>query len=420
MGTKDRSIYVLRRYRMNDGYNGHGWEIASVPALKFIRTRTGEAVPNWRQKIQNGENATSNLTAEWCSLVDERPIYCHQRIKWSSTLTFDQDIEGNAMVYHTNLPTWQNFTSSADSQASAKFLRQVREAETKLQGLIFLGELRETLRMLRRPAVGLQDLISSYLTKAKAFSRGNGRRRVRDFNKALSQLWLEHSFGWAPLLADIADARKAYNSLFEREREVKISVGGKDFKRFVNAYGTSAIPYHCPSWYYIATSDTTDQTEIVRIRGVVRSLAVTTARDRFARFGFSPKEFIPTAWELLPWSFLVDYFANIGELLESSVTDTASVIWNSKTTVRQIDVFRTGYVPKVTVGQAVLAYDSRPGHIHIRRRTVSRGTIAGVSLPTLTFRLPSSPVKLTNMLSLLGIANSSIHSQNVRKRNYRL
>lgn len=418
MGTKDRSIWYPRRYQHFDGYNGHGLEYHGLAPLKLLRTRTGTKVDNWKSKISNGQNATSDMTATFQTVLDEKPLYATQTVKWSSSLTFVDAYDGNVLSYYTGFPAWQGFTSTAEARAKAKFYKAVRDAEVKLQGLVFLGELRQTLQMLRRPLSGLQDLISDYLRRAKTLKQGSGRGGARRYDQAISKLWLEYVFGWVPLMMDIDDARKAYSAMFDKERRIYISVGGKDFYRRRNVYTESTLFHPCATTRLIS-QDLIDQTEIYRYRGVVEAKATTTAQDRFALFGFHPKEFIPTAWELLPWSFLLDYFANIGDILEATVTDTSRVSWVSKSRVRQTDTWRDGYITKCTAGISVSGYVSRPGFVKYRERSVQRWASPGISLPELTFRLPSSDRKLLNIAALLNEIRHGLYPQNPSRRNWR-
>jgi len=46
------------------------------------------------------------------------------------------------------------------------------------------------------------------------------------------------------------------------------------------------------------------------------------------RYGFgSWREALPVVWELIPYSFLVDYFSNIGQIIDSYSTQLGGVMW---------------------------------------------------------------------------------------------
>jgi len=423
LGTKDRSAPVGFRFTYKDGYNGQP-DGTKSKVWTYTRTRTGTKVDDWRGKISRCENATSALTGTVITLVSSTPMIASARYRINPFGSyFDQQCSGHVIGKYTDPnPAWLDFSSRANAQASSKFLKEVRDAESKFSGLIFLGELRETLRMLRRPAEGLQELIREYLNKLSSRKGRKGRRlSTNELTRAASQLWLEYAFGWLPLINDIQDAKEAYDALFRKERQYHITGGGKDFiRRKGNLYSDSVLEPPASGWS-IVWEDYIDQTEIVRYRGVVRAFAVTTAQDRTKLFGFTPGDFIPTAWELLPWSFLIDYFANIGDILEAAVTDTSKVVWVSKSTIQQMDIYRGGYVrhPGDTVGYGnVLSYSSSKGNVRIRKRTISRTPNAGFVMPELVFRLPHSDGKLLNIVALLEQIRQSLHHQNPISRNW--
>jgi hypothetical protein len=120
--------------------------------------------------------------------------------------------------------------------------------------------------------------------------------------------------------------------------------------------------------------------------------------------GFSMQNFIPTVWELLPWSFLVDYFGNINSVLEAYTTDIAGVKWASKTVY-------TGSVRKITSRVDVPYNRAFYGARFVSAGRQDIGTYqsevssvvrtSGLSYPTLRFQLPDTPRQVGNMAALL-------------------
>jgi hypothetical protein len=50
--------------------------------------------------------------------------------------------------------------------------------------------------------------------------------------------------------------------------------------------------------------------------------------------GFDLRSFVPTVWELVPYSFIVDYFSNVGDCLMALGVDTSGVtgLWRTEIT----------------------------------------------------------------------------------------
>jgi hypothetical protein len=386
----------------------------------ITRTRTGNTNPGYKKVIASGGNATTDLTGTYQRIMDTAPYY--QRVTINNpdgSFRLRVEARGDFASFFGSMPTYGFPASKAGSRAAAKFLAAVRSVEVKMSGPTFLGEARETLRMLRKPAAGLQDAVKAYADRLRNHKRQSSARG-HDWKKDIGNLWLEHSFGWIPLIRDIEDARAAFNSLIDKDpRVVRISVGDRDV---INSTPTptSSDFAGTPSYMSVLHTYARQDEQIVRYRGAVRAQSTTTARDRLARFGFTPSEFVPTAWELLPWSFLADYFVNIGELVSASVTDTSRVSWVSQSVIGKATVKVTSSFNFAALGGFwKYAGSFSPGYATFQHRTVTRTANVNVPYPTLRFYYPGSNMRLLNIAALLSQVSSSVHPQSPSKRNFR-
>jgi hypothetical protein len=155
----------------------------------------------------------------------------------------------------------------------------------------------------------------------------------------------------------------------------------------------------------------------VRYKGSVTISTEATKWDNAALFGFTPSEFIPTAWELLPWSFLIDYFTNIGDILSSAVTQTAPVNFVNKT-VRMITAIRAEIFcalstqvlapgwKRTTIIDPVVLWGSE-------RKDIIRSVGEGVPLPTFQIESGLNIGQMCNITALL-TNFISIHPQSPR------
>jgi hypothetical protein len=425
-------------YRYSEkGDTSDGYTAGSVYSTseQITRSITGNRLPNWKYVIAIGENATTNLTGTWRTVDWPGDKLFVKRWAWDPDLNQyrwkEFQMEGFRSGYHTNnsWKGWVDFTfDNADARASNNFLKKIRAAQVHVSGPVFLGELRETLRMIRKPAAGLQDLVGNYLdgVKRSKNARGRGKGSGKDpgtgkpyWYKDLGNLWLEQAFGWTPLMNDIRDGLSAYNKLIDKTRSVAITGAGKDFYRYgePDMYVYGAQGQH---WSRYILRPVTEQTHVVRYRGRVTALAATTVQDRFARFGFTPEEFIPAAWELLPWSFLVDYFATIGDFIEGTVTNTSNCTYVNKSDIRWIKSIYNP-IPDTSglTSYSKWTYNLSSSPLIKEDKTFTRSP-SGVPTPQIELRIPTSLGKLTNMLALFAQVSSSLHPQQFRTRNFRL
>lgn len=190
--------------------------------------------------------------------------------------------------------------------------------------------------------------------------------------KALAHNWLEFHFGWRPLINDIYDCSKVLSSSIPIEK--------------IRASGSSSA-------FYSIGPDANGVTNSFR----AKSRCSIQAQIRFdnpnlglaTQLGLTNPAVV--AWELVPFSFVVDWFVNVGDFLQS-FTDFAgfSFLNPQRTTVTIIDADRIGKPPGTS-------FQAKTRSVAITR---SVGSIPG---PTLRVRDPwvISPTRAITSISLL-------------------
>lgn len=458
MPIKDTSWTDLIRQTAYDSYGGApSWGSKYKfrgATLKLVRTRTGEAKPRWKELIAAHQNATTYMTATYDSVYVKSGFmrinyqYLYDGVNRTNR---DSYVRGDFNFSLHSGPLGGAWTADAEKLARIKFMRAVKDAQRSFGGGQFFGELRETLRMISgrgKQLYGKANEWMDYATsaahrhrihakRAKEAAAAKRRRKtlppdarkrlieyerdLKAFTKEIANTWLEKSFGWDPLFHDIEDARTALDEVLETERLIKVNAGGRAAK-LVGHTTYQVGPLVVGTQIYCMETLVDKETAIYRYRGAVKAQAQTTWKDRAARFGFSASDFVPTAWELLPWSFLADYFANIGDCLEAAFTDTSSLAWLAGTSILQRDrLFYTQLdVPRVQTvigGARYLNFSENNPAMRIwRRRNVTRTpSISGLE-PFGLFMLKfpgfdDKPRQWLNMAALL-TQGLSIHPQN--------
>lgn len=301
----------------------------------------------------------------------------------------------------------------ARNRALIAFRKHARAVISEFSSPIFLGELRETIKMIRSPAKGLRDIADSYLRDVKS----QKKRSPKQWKKNLSSTWLEYAFGWTPLISDIQSGYKAYHNLVTKHENEQVLVSGFGIEEeevtnpAVGSNSFGRIRYN----HSLLVKDKA----FVKFRGMVVRRVDATLREKLARIGFNAEEFLPTVWELLPWSFLIDYFTNIGDVIEASAFNVSALSWSTQTTVKTRTWVRTtwpdeSWMRKVTPGpKYFVSFSGEPTRAVLERRIVNRADNAAIGIPSLSWELPGKPAQWANMTALFAQANS-IHPQ--RKR----
>lgn len=173
------------------------------------------------------------------------------------------------------------------------------------------ADLSQTLGMLRRPFEGATQLLSKMIMSKK--------RRLRNpavgGTRATANSWLEYRYGWTPLILDGISVIDAF------QRKL-----GRSTRRLVSR-AHSGISY---SEITAGTQiDSGDQTRTVqysrsltrttkRDAGVLYEINISSAADDLMRVTGSRCSDLPaTVWEVIPYSFVVDWFVNVGDWLRA-------------------------------------------------------------------------------------------------------
>jgi hypothetical protein len=414
--TKDRSVITNFATNQQTVVDGVTVSYTQQPNFrKLVRTRTGNANKDWWVLVQRHENATTNMSGTYESAELKPNSGSKTVISGGRKFIFSASGYDAATRMVTNWNLGSNpllSVTSARNRAYTKAFKQVREAQTSMSGGTFLGELGEAIHMLRHPAEGLRKALKTdYLDKLQKIKKAKPDK----WKKAISQTWLEGCFGWRPFINDLEDAVKAYSEIQSRAKDQykHIRAVGKDSQLVQLVTRDQFAPVS--DFYHRCDGKIWDEATVV-VRGEVKSLKVTTAVDKARVFGLTPSEFLPTVWELLPWSFLADYFTNIGDIIAAGATDTSSIAWLETCSIQsrfhEAIVAPDYQTNKQLTPNAIV--DGKPGYVKHQRRNVARSPLSSLSVPRLEFELPGSSIKQLNMLALWTQANS-LSSQDGRK-----
>lgn len=239
-------------------------------------------------------------------------------------------IDSGFAAARTDLNDWAN------NSAYEKFVSKVRE-EAMLA--VNWAERRQSMDMLLKRTDQL-------IRAASAMRRGNWRRMGEIFNvsvppelrkrsryrgpREMSNTWLEFHFGWEPLVKDIASA-------------VNI-IGGPAPSGKVFAPGRRASGTYSDAWDYPWIGQRWDYTRKLVVSGCYSARVHVSNPNVFLANQLGLLNPAAIAWELVPYSFVVDWFANVGAflgsftdflgltLVNSMYTRKVSCVWTGTTT----------------------------------------------------------------------------------------
>lgn len=298
------------------------------------RTRTGVSNPGWQAKIRAGADATTSMTASDWFIDDMGEGSASVTRKHSATApcgatTSDFSVEGERIFSLEHGTFGGGDSTIANNKAKMKAYSRIAETHRSWQGAVFFGEILETARTLISPAKALRQRLSSFALTLK-----NKKRKVtaKQWGKTIADEWLEFTFGVKPLVSDIKDMASTLARYGDPDYlpRVHLTARGKD-QRLVSSSVSNGVDNN-----YVYSNTFTrqiGQTEyIYRIGMRYAPNGPFSAAAKLAELsGLTPENWVPTVWELIPWSFVVDYFVNIGDIITSQFTSVSEVAWVSQT-----------------------------------------------------------------------------------------
>lgn len=386
-------IYRKRFSNEKISYNGVVLPYATISTQ--VHSRVGHDDPMWQSKIKAGQGATNLLTA-----YRNTSTYVKSEASMIAKTGTNKGKTQYTSTGHPfpSTPTVVDSTlvAKASDEATTRLLKKIQQEAHKFSGTTFLGELRDTARMLKSPAESLADKLNQHV---KNLSQRKPKVKSKDWHKVIADTWLEGVFGWAPLLGDIASIAEASLEKFEKPRIKRLSGFGEreasvhSVLRYTTGYaGVTYVvdkeDYESGTVIVTAGYRTDVDRSNTGLERVIASSGIGTWRDA-----------VPAAWELLPWSFLVDYFSNIGDAINVACVSTANVAWSNRTQIVDRKRILKGITHEIDSALYSTVMNV-PGRSSSRYRTVNRDA-ASIALPRLRFELPKSNIKLANVAALL-------------------
>lgn len=294
---------------------------------------TGEDNARYKEVIRSGHGASNEAQGIKARLAADNIGNSYRQ-----TILYAFDDEGNRKVDSISRDETRGhdfafeslgYPSSegvAEDIAKTRFVSEARKKTTEFQGGVFLGELRETIHAIKHPADAIRKGLGDYLSAVKKRSRGfKGKSSYGAARRMVGGTWLEYAFGWAPLLHDVQSAAEAlakFNGGFTPNLKVR-GFGRHDAEAYELDTGVG-------TWYgdYVGKIRHSTQTK-ASVYGAMKTIVSTDAPTFRGSFGLRARDVIPTIWELIPFSFVTDYFTNVGDIINAGCYSGEDLSWSS-------------------------------------------------------------------------------------------
>lgn len=388
---------------------GTPYNVKEPATYNLLQTRTGERVENWREKIARGEFAASPFSTSRQRLILQ-PAYmvAGQDIGqpgWNTT-----EFQGfNSFP----VPNWitPSFPQSVANKALANILSKIRHEYEHANLIPDIAEIGQTIRMFGAPFSAVMSLSDRHVNRLELAARGLKGTTVFKriaWERIVAASYLEYAFGLKPLIkatSDVAEALARWKGEANGELPRPVNQmlrSGSKYNEAFDSYTDSSVAWSGTIGFKTQLKRNYDYGVRFNVKLKHSVQAEYGSNDRLLQLlGFNPMAWVPTMWEVLPWSWLYDYFLNIQQIIEAGLTVTSNVDWVVRTQkiVESFQVTEHAYLNAPRTSW--LHSPSAPGRGEFLRTTISRSLPSYLGVPTLEVSYPNSVTKFANMTAAL-------------------
>lgn len=357
--------------------------------------KTGSVVPGYIDRIRLGIDAGTFYTRKEFKIV---PGYVDMGTSGFGGGNNYTSFRKEVMASY-GLPS--DFTFDKNKvvlDASYRLKRKLREHTGQSNQLINLVELRELPKTVKTLATSASKLVKVVL---------ESNRRGSDLKAFASDQWLNFSFGILPTLNAADDLVSSINDYLSREDH-----SYKDYGIHLTDWSSSFRSVTSGSLLHnIGITGSFRHSLSAKITAGYRyNLSSANNYNLGKHLGFDISSVVPTAYELLPYSWLIDYFTTAGQFIEDQFSaDFGTSRYICENVIYRIEGDVKFHPIKIANPSTLLFFNSRPtkfSYFYFTRTPL-------VNLPRAPLRLKTTDEianhavnKLLNLTAILGSRKS--------------
>lgn len=304
--------------------------------------RFGVSIP-WSNKVWSSDLVVSTPN----NPGGENPFLVVHRTLSGSLLTNDKPPNPSSYVALPGPSSFLNVSlarAPEPSWTASNLWARTNPTRPAVRLPVFWLELREIPDMIRQAG--------RFLKHAR-----NWRQYVRRGSESrdLATANLAFQFGWQPLIGDLLKIASFQDSVDKRRREIENATRRGGYRRRITVGGSStavsgsgylnfgAFLNWNTSW---KGSSASDSWAVLKWKPTSGGPGIPTKDDDLRRYltGTHLSQQLANVWEALPWSWLIDYFSGIGDILDAGnhhvATPSGGSVMCTTTTTASHDTLR--------------------------------------------------------------------------------
>lgn len=396
------------------------WTMISSPtyvkAHDNVTIVTGNHLASYavRRRNANGQLVIGPLSAVWnradttsgemrYAIREDATGWCyHYTNSYGAAPTY----VGDHIITHDSTALVSHVTNDAAALFLSKYL-----ANRKLLSAAVAGEARKTAQLVVEKTNDVAGAFRSACDRTeKRIVRLHGKtQRIRPKMRRkfalaglldiASENYVRLNFAVRPLLSDLENlTRVGVNlgdtTLYDRPLDVRARVKGHE------AFSGDML------WVADPTTGLTIRTQrlvkrLVQVKLKTRMFIEAPGFSNLGALGWEPRDLIPSIYELIPWSWLLDYVTNAGQVIEaySQFTGVGGQTQRTVSVVEHDTVVQSD-ATAVPSGYSILYKDVRPGTRKAERGSISRTGPHGIQFPTFEIRNNLNPFRVSMLASV--------------------
>jgi hypothetical protein len=302
----------------------------SIGTAKYwdVKTQAGYSLPNHQTLIRNRVNATTSYTMTHLHTEVEGDFVAigksgatHYELRGIGFNTYDfpspAGLTNTSMTYVPGIAYNTLSFYRAEVQARERYFAHLREAEKRAQAMVPIAEMRDLSRLvglisddaarILRKIPGTRSYRNAKLTPLKR----------KDLARQIADHWLAWSFGMQPMMADAENIATAIAAMKWGSMPPSLKItgsGASESESIITRSNWQGNFYTGRHGYNVGLRDLQKVKYHVEY---TNEWFAPKAPDDLDLLGINLREIPSTVWELISYSWLVDYFANIQKVLDA-------------------------------------------------------------------------------------------------------
>lgn len=308
--TNAPGVHVLRDIRVCER-NGNRWNWSTGQSEEFSENVYIRGIDRARSEkpfpIHGDRKSVYPYSRAVRLVMEERPYLIHTRHTNGidpSIVEYDYVTNGWISVNHTPFiytPYKGGLLDNSRAEADVKALNRLNELKTQMGA--DLAQARQTVDMfaanVQRAARVLLALKRGVANQIPEILGVGPRTFHRDRGRSIANYWLEYQYGWKPLAQSVHDTQELVHQVLDKGYKVT-ATAKSEFE-----YSTE-FPYRDEQWIEESRG---------KVRTVLKATLDSPTLQKLNAFGLANPASI--AWEVVPWSFAIDWFVPVGNTLEA-------------------------------------------------------------------------------------------------------